>query len=389
MAIQNNVDVLTAQNNVKSAKSQYVKAKSDYFPQASIQNNAFVWNSKNVVTKARNGTSLVITENIYDGGLREASVQSSKQGINEKNSFYQRTLQTTVYNVSKAYYEALRARHLTEVQQVNVKYCEGLQDQVQARADVGDAAKVDILPIKAELANAQVSLLSAQNTERTTLLDLQTVLGISSSSDFNIKESEMPKSMDSPKLDPLIETALQIRPDVLQYKSAASASKATVKSARISLYPRPTISAQYDRQVSGGSTTGGAQLSGGIAFDIFNGGSNRAAYKIALANENSAELQEKQLYKDIKTQVEESYLDLSSSKERINATAVSLQASNENYDAQKEKYAQGLGTTLDLLNSELQLITAKSNEIEARYDYYIATAKLDYAVGKQGEGYAN
>lgn len=381
LAMQNNVDVLTGRNNVTSARSGSVSARSDYAPQLSLQTNALTWGSQGVLNKTTNGTAFTVTENIFDGGLREAKVQSADQSVKQNQAALGRTVQTVSYNVSKAYCEVLRARHLANVAQANVRYDEGLREQIKARAELGTAANVDVLPIEAQLANARVSLLSAKNKVRTTSLELQRVMGVSTRSDFEIADVSI-SSTATPNLDTLVEQALKSRPDVLEYSAATKSARASVRQAKINMFPRPTITAEYQRQVAGGFTTGGTQVVGGIVFDIFNGGANQAAYKQARAAQSSAQLQERQLNKDIRSDVEEAYLTLTSAKERIDATAVSLESANKNYSAQKERYSQGLGTTLDLLNAEVQMITAQSDEVEARYDYYIAIAQMDYATGK-------
>ena len=198
-ALHNNVDVLTARNNVSAAQSRSIRAKGDYYPQLSFQYNAFVTGSQGVLNAQSTGTALTVTQNIFDGGLREASVQSANYGVMQNEAGLTRTAQTAVYNVSKAYYEVLRARHLAQTAQANVKYNEGLRDQVQARAEVGDAAKVDVLPVEAQLASARVSLLSAQNSVRTSIIQLQSVMGQSSQPGFDVQEIDNPPTT---KIDP-------------------------------------------------------------------------------------------------------------------------------------------------------------------------------------------
>jgi outer membrane protein TolC len=383
-AMRNNADVLTAQNNVTASRSRSSRARSDYLPQISLQNVAFTWGSEGVLSKTTTGTALAASQNIFDGGVREANARSARYGVTQSAAGLTRTLQTVSFNVSKAYYEALRARHLAQVAQANVTYNEGLRDQVLAQAGVGDAAKADILPVEAQLANARVSLLSAQNAVRTSLIGLQSIMGLSSQSGFRVQEVGDPPAMEIGPLDGYVTSALKSRPDVLQCRAATGAARASVTSAGIALYPRPTISAQYQRQISGGFTTSGTQVVGGIVFDIFDGGANRAAYREARAGQANAEVQEQQIARDIRSQVEQAHLNLTNARERMTASAVSLEAANKNYLAQKERYAQGVGTTLDLLNAEVQVVTAQSDEVQARYDYYIAVAQMDYALGGQG-----
>jgi outer membrane protein len=387
VAQQNNTDILSAQNDVTAARSRSAGAKSAYFPQVSLQNNTFSWGSQGVLNKVTTGTALTVSQNIFDAGLREVNVKSARFGVIQSTSGLTRTQQTISFDVSKAYYEVLRTRHLAEVAQANVKYNEGLRDQIQARASVGDAARVDVLPVEAQLAGARVSLLSAQNSVRMSAIELQSVMGLSPQPGFGILEVDVAPILEIESLDQFITPALTSRPDILQNQAAVGAARASVKSAKIALSPRPTISADYQRQVSGGFTTGGTQVVGGIVFDIFDGGANRAAYRESKASEATAELRALQIGKDIRAQVEEAYLALTNARERMAASSVSLEAANKNYLAQKERYDQGLGSTLDLLNAELQVVTAQSDDVQACYDYYIAAAQMDYAVGRQGGVY--
>lgn len=382
-ALVHSTDVLVAKNNVVAAESRLTRAKSSYLPQLSLQSNAFSWGDGGVLSQTTTGTALTVNQNIFDGGLREVNAQGARYGVTQSTAGLNRTQQTVVYNVSKAYYELLRARHLAEVAQENVKYSEGLRDQVQARAKEGDAARIDILPIEAQLASARVSLLSAKNNVRKSAIQLQNVMGLNFQPGFDVQDIADDPAIEIGPLESYVTAALQYRPDVLQSKAATGESRASVRSARIAMYPRPTISANYQRQISGGFTTSGTQIVGGIVFDIFNGGANRAAYKEAEASLANAQLQEQQVDRDIRAQVEEAYLNLTSAKERVEASAASLEAANANYEAQKERYAQGLGTTLDLLNAEIQAVTAQIDVVQARYDYYAAIAQMDYAVGKQ------
>jgi len=383
-ALHNNIDVLTAKNGVISAQSRLTAAKSSYMPQVSVQNNTFTWSSSKFQSSVSNGTALTVSQNIYDGGLREAGVRKSYQETIQSSSGLTRTMQTILYSVSKAYYEVLRSRHLEKVAQANVKYNEGLREQILSRANVGDAAQTDVLPVEAQLATARVSLLSSQNSVRTTIIQLQSTIGLNSQAGFDVEEVNGVSNSVIEPMDTYIAMALESRPDIKQYRAITDAAKASTASSKLALYPRPTVTAQYQKQVTGETNTGGTQIWGGIVFDIFDGGSNRATYNQAETAQITAQIQEIQILKDIHLQVEEAYLNLCNARERMSASIVSLEASNKNYQVQQERYAQGLSTALDLLNAEVQTVTAQSDDVQARYDYYIALAQMDYAVGKQG-----
>jgi outer membrane protein TolC len=383
IALKNQVDVLVARNNTDAAKSRATQATSEYFPTVSVQNNTFRIGSRSVLGSSRTGTALTVTQNIYDGGLREALVQGSRYGVVENESGLARTVQTVTFDVTRAYYEVLRARHLSDVAGASVKYNEGLRELVEARVEAGDAAEADVLPVEAELANARVNLLSAQNTVRTTTIQLQNTMGLSPQPAFDVQEVDKPPETEIRALETYVSAAVSARPDIQQGEAGVGAARASVKSSRISLYPQPTITGEYQHGV-GGLRSNSAQVFGGITLDVFNGNRNRAAYKGAKASQASAEERSKQVMKDVQAQVQEAYFNLTSAKERLAASDVGLAAAQKNYDVQEAKYKQGLAITLDMLNAELQVITAQTNAVQARYDYHIAIAQMEYAVGKQG-----
>jgi outer membrane protein len=388
LTFKNQTDIITARNNVLIAKSRTSQTLAAYLPQLSIQNNAFSGGT-GVLNKVTNGTAFSASQNVFDGGVREANMVGARYGVTQSTAGLSRTVQTVTFNVTKSYYEVLRSKHLAEVSDASVKYNEELRQQIESRAALGDVAKVDLLPVEAQLANARVSQLTAENAVRTASLTLQNTMGLSPTPGFDVQDVETMPKVNVEQLKQYVDAALKTRPDVLQSQAGSGAARASLRAARINLYPRPVITGQYQRQIQGGFTTSGSQIVGGIVFDLFNGGANRALYKEAQANQANANQQALQVGKDIQAQVEQAYLNLTNADQRQAASEVGQTAAQANYDAQKDRYGQGLATPLDLLNAQLQLITAQSNLVQARYDYYIAIAQMDFSVGKQGGFNAN
>lgn len=384
LAMKNQIDINTGKNSVTVSEGRLTQARSSYYPQVTLQNNTFQESSIDLPLQKTTGTGISATLNVYDGGLREANVKGAQYNLKQTEASLARIRQTVRFNVTTAYYTALQSKHLAAVAEENVKYNEALRAQIQAQAESGDAAKVDILPIEAQLANAQVDLLSAQNTVQTSLIQLQNTIGLSPQQGFDIQESELPGDMQVPVMTDYLDKALANRPDIIQAKANLGASKASVSSAKVSLYPRPVISGSYQKNLDGNITQDDTQINGSIVFDLFDGGANLAAYKEARANKDTSQLQLIQVDKDIRAQVADAYFNLVSAKQRMAASEVSLNASQRNYDAQKERYNLKLANTLDLLNAEVQMITAQSNMVQSRYQYFTAIAQMDYAVGLYG-----
>ena len=388
-AMQNQASVLVSEQSVLSAKASYTEAKSSYFPQISVQNTPFsiggnIGNTGGGTTS--NGTSLVVTQTFFDGGLREASAKQAQFNVKETEEGLVRDQQTLAFNVTKAYYEALRSKHLAEVTDARMKYLQEQRDMIHTRVEVGDAAQVDELPVVAQLANARVDQLAAKNTIRTSLIELQNAVGLLPKDDFDIVDITAEPKVELDPVDKYKDLALANRPDVKQSAYQAQFAKAAVGAAKLNMLPRLVVNGQYNTRLDQSSRENW-NINGGIVYNIFDGQRNKAVYAQARAGQASAELQAKQIEKDIIAQVQEAYLNLTSAGERLAATDLSLQASQQNYDAQQLRYKEGLAIPLDLLNAQVDVATALSNAVQAKYDYYTSKAQLDYAVGMQGGSY--
>jgi len=387
IALANQSGILTGQNSIISAKARETQAKSGYYPQVSAQRSAThsEASASGVGVSATNDSGTVtVNQNIYDGGLRAANVSGAKAVVVQSEYDLLRTQQTTVFNVTSGFYSLLNAQSLQAVQEQQVKYLQEQEDLVNAQVKLGAAAEVDTLPIEAQLANAQYNLLSAKNRVETAAVQLQSAMGLAPQQDFAVLETDLPDAdKEINTMDYYTKEALAARPEIVKAEAAVTGARSSVKSAHISLYPTPSINAGYGKSLMQGSDYT-YTLSGGFVFDLFDGGNNRAAYKSARAGLSTAEINAEQTQKDVQADVNQAYLNLSSSKEQMVAADVGLKAAQKNFDVQEARYKQGLATPLDLLNAQVQLVTAQSNQAQSRYGYYTSLAQLEYATGAWG-----
>lgn len=383
LAQQQQTDILTGKNDLVSAKARQTQSQSSYFPQVSVTTNAFKLGSSTPVAGRTTGTTLSVNQTLYDGGIREASIRGAKASILSTTYGLDRTRQMVTYAVTRDYFALLRAQKLAEVAASKVKYLEGQLALVQARVQAGDAAEVDALPVEASLANARVDRLATTNAVRTAGIQLQQTIGLKIQAQFAVQDYTADPAPAQESLDAYLKVAQAARPDYLQAKAGITTAKSSVDASKIKLLPYPFISGQYDQPFRSANKDT-LSITGGLVFDLFDGGSNRAAYHQAQANLSNAELRAAQLQKDIEADVQSAYLTLQNAKERLDASALSEKAAQKNMDAQEERYKQGLAIPLDLLNAQVNVVTAQSTAVQARYDYYTALAQLEYATGQQG-----
>ena len=79
----------------------------------------------------------------------------------------------------------------------------------------------------------------------------------------------------------------------------------------------------------------------------------------------------------------QAYLSMQEADKRLATTEMAVNKAEEDLYIAQEKYKAGAGTNLDVIDANLSLTQAKTNHIQALYDYNVSMAKLDKAIGTQ------
>ena len=385
VALENNANINMAKNDLISAKSRTQGAKSTYYPQLSVKNDTFEIASEDDKTMDK-GTSISATWKLFDMGMRELGINSNLSSERMQSYSLKRTTQSVIYDVSSNFFQVLRNRELFSLATSNVDYYQNLKKQTEARISVGDLAKVDLLTIDSSLANANVSLLSARNRYRTSLLNLQYSMGLFPTDDFDIVSISPEDNREILPISDYIKTAVASRPDLKGSEHAIKSATSNKKLAERELFPIVSINGEYHNYIDYETRHGSdARIMGYITLNLFDGFATQAKIdqsNMTLKNQKENKLD---LEKNINTSIGTLYADIINAKERMVASNAGVIATENNRVVQDEKYSEGLATTLDVLNAQMQYDTALSNLIEAKYDYKIFLINMDFATGVLGE----
>lgn len=385
LALKQNSELQLARNNVQTARIREQAALSGYLPRISAQYTVLNDYNRSGPNSNDTGTTLTVEHTLYDGGLREAGIQRTRHQLLNTQAGRTGTEHSIRLQTIQAYIEALRARELHAVALSSKQYITQLRDQVRARAEQGLSATADVLPVEAQLASADVSLVSARTSMQSRLIDLQITIGLTPDAGFDIQGLDMGGTQDVPSLTEALSSAKAHRPDLREALEAAAASRWAVREAEINLYPRPVVSLAYVRRDLSSGKSEERQIRAAIQLSTLDGGVSLAAAREAQVSRSSAELRIQQTERRIHAEVEQALLDLTSAVKRVEAAEVSVQAATQSYSAQVERYHQGLNSIVDVLNAETQLTSAQSSRIQALYDLFLARTQLAYATGTIGE----
>jgi hypothetical protein len=123
--------------------------------------------------------------------------------------------------------------------------------------------------------------------------------------------------------------------------------------------------------------TVGAQLT----FPIFSGYSTKYQVEEARATLDVLKANEENLRQSIYLDVQQAYLNLQVAKDQISTTELTVRQADENLELANGRYAAGVGNPIEVTDALVAQANAKTAYIAALYNYKIAQASIEKAMG--------
>ena len=356
----------------------------------------------NATTNLNTTTSASVTlrQLIVDGGRVHEAVQSARFSSDAAMLGLQRQVQSLEFNVAQAYYAALQARHQLQVARDSLNLAQVQERLVEAQYHAGVASRADVLTAQLPVAQAQLAVAQAINGEQTQLALMLDTMGLPSQTPVTIAD-EGAATVALPSLEDVLATANRRRPDLLAAQASANAAAASLRSARLGLFPSLAASGSssttsskltQNTTVNGvqQSTTGSGVYTPGwsaglqLSIPIFDGGLTRAETGVAQgqADQANANLKTTQLL--VSLNVQQSYLALQTAQAGLTAAEAEYAQAKTVLDVTNAQYKAGVTTLPLLLNAQVGLAKAESDQVNAIYTYKSAWQQLLLSEGTIG-----
>ena len=320
---------------------------------------------------------------IYTGGNYENRIDAARYRINQTDLALENTRQTIRYQTTAAYYQLLQRRALITVEEEAVNTLQKHLDHVQINYEEGTVAKSDVLASKVQLADRQQALVTAEGDYSNAMADLNNLIGLPVSTRLIVDDELRYEKYDS-ALDDCITYALVNRPDGIAAEYAVLQAEHSVKAAKSGY--RPNVNAVINKNIAGegsfnqdhnGSWNTGLQMS----WNVFDNGVTNAQVKETQSELEKAKSQAAQIKERIYLDVQKAYTDLASAEKNIATTAAAIELAEEEYSIAQLRYVEGVDTNLAVMDAQEKLTEARTNYYNSLYNYNIARAALDKAMG--------
>ncbi len=397
-ALQNNPQIHEKAASREAAEMGAKAARAEYFPRLSaaysyrnLNDSPFVnMVGRQVVTNSRDQHHWEVSLNqpIFTGFAIRARHRIAQLGLSTRELELEQTRQSIVLNVKQCCFDLLMAEKTLAVAKSSTDALASHEADVRKFYENGLGPLNDLLKAQVAKANAIQHQHRAEADVRQVRIALELLLGRDIDQSIEIRE-ERENSAPVAETTPLVEQALEARPEITILEQAIESKGRQRQVATSDYYPQIELTGKYqqdgdDLGASNNDYSNQHNASVGIQarWTFFDFGRTRASAAKAKSEQRALDKALEAARDEIRLQVVQAHLDLSVAAKNIETTTTALEQAREHWRITNLLYQQQLTTSTEVLDARSFLDRAESAFHEAHYGHGAALARLDWAIGK-------
>ena len=327
---------------------------------------------------------------VFQGGAVKNSVRAAETRVEAGRAGLRSTESDLFTRVVAAYMDVIRDAAVVRLNQENVHVLEINLQASQDRFQVGDLTRTDVAQSEARLAQAKGQLRDAQAQ---LITSRETYISVVGTTPDNLQSPpDLPNLPDSTEV--AVDTALRENPQLDQAREALKAAGFDVDAAKAGKLPKlsvvvggqyynylgslpPLAQAQGVRNTGNGATAG-VQLT----LPLFQGGRPAAQVRQAKARRGQAIEQATAAERQVVQNTRSAYAAWQSSLYLIRSSRAAVKANQLSLEGVRAENSVGTRTVLDILNAEQELLNSQVQLVTAQRNAYVAGFALLAATGR-------
>jgi outer membrane protein TolC len=321
---------------------------------------------------------------LYSGNAVQDQIGIAQANLRGQESAFAATAGQTVLAVRQAYYNYVQSEGQVAAAQRAVDASQENVRVTGARVRVGTSPQFDLLQAQVQLTQAQRTLTQAKAAAVAAEQQLAAVIDVPIASQISAT-TPMGLPAPPPDLEALVKQALSGRPEVAQSQAAIQAAQAAVDLAAAGLRPVITLTGGPQILSNDLSSSTPVTWAGTLAMTlaVFDGGLTRAKVEQARQQLALTRVQLEQTQQTVEQQVRAAYLNLQQAAEQLASAQAGLTAAQEALRIANVRFQAGVGTQLEVVTAVQNLAAADAAVVQAMFQYNLALAQIDQAVGNQ------
>jgi len=395
-ALENNFEIRQARERIKQQEGILIEIRARSIPNASLDYYYSKFAKSRLEPQQRImdqdwAVELTVTQSVFTGGSISSSIGAQKLRREAALLELKSVINNSLFAVRTKFYAVLLAKKKITVAEQSLNLLEEQLKTVRDRYEAGTLSKFDLLRSEVAVANGKPPLIRARNDYRISIEELRQVTGFTSVAPGNV--SKLPEFLGELTYEPTaielpvaLESARANRPELQQLYKLEQAADKSVSAAKGTYWPSLGVGAGYQVKKSTADnelnhTRDGWSVGAQGSWAIFDG--RATAGRVAQARSALAQMKlttaEQQLAIDV--EVRRAHSTLQEAAELVTASKAVGEQAEESVRLAKARFAAGTATQLDVLQAQVALTDALTNEVEALYNHTVALASLRKAMG--------
>lgn len=393
-AVENNYNVLAAQQRIEAARQVSRETRAGYFPTLGVragwsgERNSGDIQAAHGHSETMSYFNLGLTMNweIDVFGRIRAQLKADKADYEASIADYDATLVSLCSNLAKAYFQLRMAQAEVEVAERNIKNAEELLKIASTRYEVGLAPSVDQVQARMVVTETRATLPTLKADISTALNEIALLVG-----EYPDKLAELRESFPLPATPPpgyvaSPEALLRRRPDVVAAEKQLAAAAAQVGIAKKDFLPTLSVSAGIGTEARNlkdvfGSGSLYYTVMPTLSWTIFDGLARNARVAEAKATMMS-EIDEYNL--TVMTAVQEvnnAMVSWQSATDQLVYQQMLLKDARRVLELQLDRYKQGLNAFSDVATAQTTVLQYENSVVSSHASCLAALVTLYTALG--------
>lgn len=392
LALAYHPSIRSAHAATRGASAGVTQAQSNYFPLLTLSAGATRTGGASpinpafpvrILTYNNFISALSLQQNVYDFGKTSGRVSASEGLLDASAADFQSTRDDVIMNVQLAYINFVQAIRLVKVDEESVRQAVEHLKQAKGFHSVGSRPQYDVTTAEVNLANANVALIRGRNQMRIAKLQLENAIGLYASTSYTVHDSLDTLSFTM-SLDSVKSVARELRPELRSAQARYASTQASVSAAKSQHLPSVALNggwtwSSFDFPLQSKWTAGLT-----VSVPLFQGYAISAQVEQAEANTDAAQATLDVLTESVMLEVEQNFLSLKESQERIDASSKLVTQAQENLKLAEGRYGSGVGSPIEITDAQVTLSNAEITYIQSLSDYNSSLIRLRRAMGVIG-----
>jgi outer membrane protein len=385
-AYTNNPNIASALLSVKSAAENIALAKAGKRPTIGATANfqsAFSIVGGTYADTQSASLGVGINQNIFDNFQTDAEIEQARAMTELSEQTLRNAEQNVLLSVVEAYMGVVRDTQLVKLRQDSVNFFQAQVKSAQDRLQIGEGTRIDVSQAQARLAQGMAAYTAAVTSLSTSQASYARWVGHKAR---NLSENFRFGSMLPKSIDAAVASAEERHPAILSARAAIRAAQSGTDAARAAFGPTldliGNVAATSTFEDGAGSTVPAGSVRLSLSVPLYAGGALGAGVRKANLEQIRSEVDALSTIDQVREAVITSWSTLQNATAQIESAQSAVGSGQLVLEGIIQEREVGQRTTLDVLNAQAELTTAREGLISASASRIIASFAVIASVGR-------